>query len=150
MNYGVIAHTYGEYGPAPNGHLWLFHLYNVYYCSCWHILDIAVALKDCSLLHIASHGSSHFVIFKTSEDDYADYEFCSEDLNRIREDQGNFSPVLVVLNICSGSHGERASIHSNYTNLAHAFHAGGVRCVISSTTRVEDSIAEEIMTSFYK
>ena len=59
----------------------------------------------------------------------------------------------MVLNTCSGSPPGEAlptNLHSNFANLAQALLVGGVRCVISSTARVEDSIAQEIFTSFYK
>lgn len=103
-------------------------------------------------MHIASHGSSNCAILRDSASG-DDYEFSLEDLVRIQTAQGPFSPLLVVLNTCSGSQRKSVSSissHSRFTNLAHALLAGGVRCVISSTARVHDSIAQEIMTNFYQ
>lgn len=120
------------------------------FCRLYCRVDLKAALKDSSLIHIATHGSSHFIVCRNSEDD-EDYEFCSDDLFKIRNEIGPFAPELVVLNTCSGSQfGDSRTDHLDTASIAHAFQANGVRCVVNSNTRVEDSISQELMTRFYK
>jgi CHAT domain-containing protein len=110
------------------------------------------ALTSSSLVHVATHGTSHFIVIKGSAEDAEDYEFCADDIFKLKDSlKGPLSPVLVVLNTCAGTpYSELPSIHSNILNLVRALHSTGVKCVVSSSTRVEDSIAEDIMETFYK
>ena len=147
LSFGVVCRTYGVDGPTRDGNgIVLYHcaFYNLFF------LDLEVALKESSLIHIATHGTSHFIVCRNSEDD-EDYEFCADDLFKIKQKIGPFAPVLVVLNTCSGSQLCNSQIdHSDNVSIAHAFQENGVRCVINSNSKVEDSIAQELMTFFYK
>lgn len=56
------------------------------------------ALHESSLLHIASHGTDHFVVVQDAAKE-KDYEFCSEDVYRIGFNK-TLSPGFIVIFIC--------------------------------------------------
>jgi hypothetical protein len=108
---------------------------------------------ESSLVHVSSYGTAHFIIVKDSVEDAQDYEFCADDVFKLTQEvEGPLSPLLVVLSAHyePSLYDETSSRHSDSSNLAMALHARGVRCVVSNSTQVRSSIAEEIMVSFYR